>query len=52
MSLLFSIVTPCYNSAELIEQTVKSVLGQSYPHIEYIVMDGASTDGTVDILRR
>jgi glycosyltransferase involved in cell wall biosynthesis len=52
LSLLFSIITPCYNSAELIEQTVQSVLGQSYPHIEYLVMDAASTDGTLDILRR
>ncbi len=45
-----SIITVCYNSAETIEGAVKSVLEQSYPDIEYIVVDGASTDGTLEIL--
>ncbi|MFA5098656.1 MAG: glycosyltransferase family 2 protein [Candidatus Paceibacterota bacterium] len=45
-----SIITVCYNSAETIEGAIKSVLGQSYPDIEYIVIDGASTDGTLEIL--
>ena len=49
---LVSIVTPCLNSARFIEETVESVLAQDYPRIEYIVMDGGSTDGTIDILRR
>lgn len=49
---LVSIVTPSFQSARFIERTIESVLAQDYPRIEYIVMDGASTDGTVDILRR
>ncbi len=49
---LVSIVTPCRNAGPFIEQTVCSVLDQDYPRIEYIVVDGGSTDGTIDILRR
>jgi glycosyltransferase involved in cell wall biosynthesis len=49
---LVSIVTPCRNAAQFIEETIESVLAQDYPRIEYIVMDGGSTDGTLDILSR
>ncbi len=49
---LVSIVTPCFNAARYIEETIQSVLAQDYPRIEYIVMDAGSTDGTVDILQR
>ena len=49
---LISVITVCLNAAEFIEQTIQSVLSQTYPHIEYIVIDGASTDGTVDIIRK
>ena len=47
-----SIITVSYNSAATIEDTIKSVLGQTYPDIEYIFIDGGSTDGTLEIVCR
>lgn len=47
-----SVVTVCFNSAKTIEQTIQSILGQNYGNLEYIVIDGGSTDGTVDIIKK
>jgi glycosyltransferase involved in cell wall biosynthesis len=49
---LISIVTVCLNSVEHIERSILSVLNQTYSNIEYIIIDGGSTDGTLDIIRK
>ncbi len=49
---LVSVITPVLNSAASLEQTMKSVIGQTYDNVEYIVIDGGSSDGSVDIVRR
>ena len=49
---LVTVVTPVRNGERFVEQTIRSVLSQDYPHIEYIVVDGGSTDRTLEILSR
>ena len=48
---LLSIVTVCYNSRKTITATIDSLLNQTYTNFEYIIIDGASTDGTIDLIR-
>jgi len=55
MSILppkITIVTPSYNQGQFLEETIQSVLGQCYPNLEYMVMDGGSTDNSVEVIKK
>ena len=52
MNPKISVVTVCFNAVEGVEKTILSVINQTYPDIEYIIIDGGSTDGTVDVIKK
>ena len=47
-----SVITPVKNSKVMLEKAIKSLIAQNYPNLEYIVIDGASTDGTIEIIKK
>lgn len=52
MNPKISIITSCYNSEKYLEQCIQSVISQNYNNLEYIIIDGGSTDGTINIVNK
>lgn len=52
MTPIVSIITIVYNGVETLEKTIRSIAALTYPHVEYIIVDGGSTDGTIDLIHR
>ena len=50
--LLISVITPCFNSEKTIEKTLECIENQTYKNIEYIIVDGGSTDRTLEIIEK
>lgn len=50
-TITISVITVCYQAEHVIDRTIKSVLAQTYPHVEYLIIDGASTDGTEELVK-
>ena len=49
---LITVITVVFNGVETLEETIKSIINQIYPNVEYIIIDGGSTDGTIDIIKK
>lgn len=49
---LVTIITSTFNAVSELENSIKSVIAQSYPNVEYIIIDGGSTDGTLEIIKK
>src|SRR5574337_967651 len=52
MPLLISVIMPCYNAAPFLEEAVGSVMGQTYPNVELLIVDDGSTDSSLEIAER